>query len=260
MEYGKAFTFFNEDEKGITKLLIGGIMNYLGFVIVPLFILWGYSLEILQNVAAGSTKPLPEWDLFGDKFRKGLHVFAIRFLYFLPLVIVFCCFFALSFGLGLSTGNSTQSSGGNGAASSAFGLLYGCFACLGVIYAIVAIVASDAAIILYASTGELNTAFKFAEVIAFARRILADLVIALLLTAVAGFVGGLASIITCGLGAPFVSAWVEFAKANLLGQISRKAGLPQAPSMSMMPPAAAAPPPPVAPPPPAAGTPPPPPM
>ncbi len=254
MEYGKAFTFFRDDEKGITKLLIGGVMNYLGFVIVPIFALWGYSFEILQNVAAGSTQPMPEWDEFGDKFRKGLNVFAIRFVYFLPIVIVFCCFFILSFGLGLATGSSTQGGSSNATtASSLASILSLCLACVAFIYGLVATVASDAALILYASSGELNTAFKFSEVLAFTQRHVADLVITLVVTFAAGVVGGLASIITCGLGAPFVSAWVEFAKSNLLGQISQKAGLPSAPSKGI-PPAA-----PSSPPPAAAGTPPPPP-
>ena len=52
---------------------------------------------------------------------------------------------------------------------------------------------------------------------------------ALLLTGLAGAVGGFASLITCGLGFPFVSAWVDFAKAHLLGQIFRKSGLAQPP-------------------------------
>ena len=41
MEYGKAITFLNEDEKWVSKLLIGAVMAYLGFLIIPVFILSG---------------------------------------------------------------------------------------------------------------------------------------------------------------------------------------------------------------------------
>jgi hypothetical protein len=41
MEYGKAFTFLTEDEKWLTKLLIGGVLAFAGGLILPFFLLYG---------------------------------------------------------------------------------------------------------------------------------------------------------------------------------------------------------------------------
>lgn len=234
MEYGKAFTFLTEDEKWLTKLLIGGALVFAGsFVFLPLFLVYGYSFEILQNVAAGNVHPAPEWDQFEDKFKKGLYLFVIRIVYFLPFLLVICCFALLAVAAGATaTGSSRDTANSLG---GLLGILYFCVICFGIIYGIFATIVSDAAILIYASTGQLNDAFKFRNVIALARRHIGDLFITLVLTGLAGAVGTFASIITCGLGAPFVSAWVDYAKSHLLGQIFLKSGLALPPSSPVSP-------------------------
>ena len=224
MEYGKAFTFLTEDEKWLTKLLIGGVLVFAGgFVFLPLFLLYGYSFEILRSVAAGDARPAPEWDRLEDKFKTGLYLFAIRIVYFLPFILVICCFALLAIAAA-----ATASGGSRDTANSLGGLvgiLYFCVICFGIVYAVIATIVADAATLIYASSGQLNDAFKFRSVISLAQRHIGDLFMALLLTGLAGAVGGFASLITCGLGFPFVSAWLDFAKSHLLGQIFRKSGL-----------------------------------
>jgi Protein of unknown function (DUF4013) len=224
MEYGKAFAFLTEDEKWLTKLLIGGVLVFAGgFVILPLFLVYGYSFEILQNVAAGNARPAPEWDRLEDKFKTGLYLFAIRIVYFLPFILVICCFALLAIAVSASAGSGSRDTASS--LGGIIGILYFCVICFGIVYVIVATIVADAATLIYASTGQVNDAFKFGNVIALARRHAGDLIVALLLTGVAGAVGTFASLITCGLGAPFVTAWVDFAKSHLLGQIFRKSGL-----------------------------------
>jgi hypothetical protein len=234
MEYGKAFTFLTEDEKWISKLLIGAVMAYLGFVILPIFILWGYSVEILENVANGSMRPLPEWnDFFGPKLRKGLNIFVIRFVYALPLIVFACCYALVQIALtsalagGSSQGNATANP--NGSLGAIVGIVGLCFSCIAIIYGILMTLAVDAATIIYVSTGQLNSAFKFREVIAFTQKHVSELFLSVLMIVLATLVGGLVSLITCGLGFPVVSAWVEYARGHLLGQIYRRAGLPPPP-------------------------------
>ena len=234
MEYGKAFTFVNEDEKWVSKLLIGAVMAYLGFLIIPVFILSGYSVEILENVANGSVRPLPEWDdFFGPKLRKGLNVFVIRFVYALPLIVFACCYALVQIALTSAlTGGSAQGNAPanpNGSLGAIAGIVGLCFACFAVVYGILMTLAADAAIIIYVSTGQLNSAFKFREVIAFTQKHVSELLLSALMILLATFAGGLVSLITCGLGFPVVSAWVEYARGHLLGQIYRRAGLPPPP-------------------------------
>ena len=234
MEYGKAFTFVNEDEKWVSKLLIGGVLAYLGGLILPFFILQGYSMEILENVANGSSHPLPEWDdFFGSKLRKGLNIFVIRFVYALPLVLFACCYAIVQISLTSAiAGSSSSQPGASGNASPLGGIvaIVGlCFACFAIIYGILMSLAGDAAVIIYASTGQLNSAFKFREVIAFMQKHISELIVTSLVLIGATLVGFLVSAVTCFLGAPFVSAWVEYARGHLLGQIYRRAGLPPPP-------------------------------
>ena len=197
MEYGKAFTFLTEDEKWLTKLLIGGVLAFAGGLLLPLFLLYGYSFEILQNVAAGNPRPAPEWDRLEDKFKKGLYLFAIRIVYFLPILLVFCCFGVLFFAVSAAT--TPSSTGVRPAAnplSGVLSVLYFCVVCVGIVYGVIATI-----------------------------------------------VGTFASIITCGIGAPFVTAWVEYAQMHLLGQIFVKSGLPLPPAapLAFTPPPTAAP-------------------
>ena len=242
MEYGKAFTFLTEDEKWLTKLLIGGVLAFAGGLILPLFLLYGYSFEILQNVAAGNPRPAPDWDRVEDKFKQGLYLFAIRFVYFLPILLVFCCVGIVL--IGLSAAASPSGTGARPTANSlggVIGVLYFCVVCVGIVYSLIASIVSDAAILLYASSGKLNDAFKFRDAIALARKHVGELFLVLLLTTLATIVGTFASVITCGIGAPFVTAWVEYARFHLLGQIFVKSGLtlpPAAPLASTPSPAA----------------------
>jgi hypothetical protein len=216
------------------------VMSYLSFLILPLFILQGYGLEIMENVAHGSSRPLPEWDdFFGSKLRKGLNIFVIRFVYALPLILFACCYFIVQIGLTSAlTGGSSQpgSTGSNaGSLGGVLAILGLCFTCFAVVYGILSALAGDAAVILFVSTGQLNTAFKFRDVIAFMQKHVAELIITNLIIIGATIAGLLVSSITCGLGFPFVAAWVEYARGHLLGQIYSRAGLPPPPATAMPP-------------------------
>ena len=92
MDIGKAFSFVFEDEKWISKVLLGGL-----FLIIPIvnFAVIGYMLKVAQNVAQGNPRPLPEWSEFGDHFMRGLHGIIIQIVYQLPTIIVYGVFFCV---------------------------------------------------------------------------------------------------------------------------------------------------------------------
>lgn len=94
VDFGKAFSFFTEDEKWLEKLGIGTglilVSTILSVVLVGIlgfFILAGYCLRLLQNVRDGVEKPLPEWDRWGDDLTAGLKLTVVMFLYALPALI-----------------------------------------------------------------------------------------------------------------------------------------------------------------------------
>src|SRR4051812_16852158 len=111
MDIGKAFSFVFEDEKWVSKVLLGGL-----FLIIPIvnFAVIGYMLKVAQNVAQGNPRPLPEWGggAFGDHFMRGLYGVAIQIVYQLPTIIVYGVFFCVILAAGGAAGSQR---GGNGA-------------------------------------------------------------------------------------------------------------------------------------------------
>ena len=88
MEIGKAFSFVTEDEQWITKVLIGGLIQF-----VPLLgtiAILGYSYRVALNVARGNPRPLPAWGEFGDFLGRGFMALVIQIVYLLPLIVLYC--------------------------------------------------------------------------------------------------------------------------------------------------------------------------
>jgi hypothetical protein len=85
MQLGKAFGFIFDDNKWVSKLLLGGLIS-----IVPILnFAWpGYTNEIIRRVARGDPDPLPTWDDLGTKFMQGLLFVIATFIYTLPIIIV----------------------------------------------------------------------------------------------------------------------------------------------------------------------------
>lgn len=215
MDYGKAFTFFTEDERWVTKLLIAGLLVMFSWLIIPIFLLLGYTTEVLQNVAHGNPRPLPEWDNVGAKFAKGLSVFVIGIVYALPLILFACCFVGLT---SVLSGSSSGARGSNDTGNTIVSLLSICFACFALLYSIVVAVMAPAAITLYAVTERLGAAFKFREVLAYIQRNASNYLIALLLGIVAGFLAQFGAI-ACFIGVFFTTAWSQVVQNYLLGQV-----------------------------------------
>ncbi len=94
MEIGKAFTFVTEDEQWITKVLIGGLIQF-----VPLLgtiAILGYSYRVAQNVARGNPRPLPAWGEFGDFLGRGFLALIIQIVYLLPFIVLYGVFLFLT--------------------------------------------------------------------------------------------------------------------------------------------------------------------
>ncbi len=92
MDIGKAFSFVFEDEKWVSKVLLGGVLFFIPIVNLAVF---GYMLKVAQNVAQGNPRPLPEWGEFGEHFIRGLHWLAIQIVYQLPTIILYALFFCV---------------------------------------------------------------------------------------------------------------------------------------------------------------------
>ncbi len=83
MNYKQAFTLIFEDDKWLLKVLIGVLYSLFSLLIIPMVIVFGYQVEIVEKVIR-KEQGLPEWNNSGQKIKKGASVLFIFILLGLP--------------------------------------------------------------------------------------------------------------------------------------------------------------------------------
>lgn len=205
MDFGKAFSFVFEDEEWLKKIGLAGVITLIP--IVGQFVIAGWGLEIVRRVIEGDPEPLPDFAEFGDFLVKGLLVFLIGFVFFLPVIIIQGCnaaFIPL-----LDQGDT--------AAETAFGILTSCIVCLTVLYSLVMAFFLPAAVGNYAAKGELSAAFKFRELFQLVKKNFGAYLLVVLGSWIAGLIAGV-GVIACVIGVLFTSAYSYAITAHLIGQ------------------------------------------
>jgi hypothetical protein len=215
MEYGKAFTYPQQDPNWIKKFVIGGLLYFVP--VVGQLLVAGYGLEITRRVIENDPQLLPEWTDWGNLFKKGLYVLVVGLVYALPILLIGLCLGA-PMGIAISTLGSSSSSDNSGTLGTVISVAYACMSCLIFLYAIFMGVVLPAAMGRVAATGQLGAAFKFGEVIALVRSKLGIYFIVMLVSALAiGLLSSLGSV-ACGIGAAFGAAYGLLVSAYLHGQ------------------------------------------
>lgn len=80
------------------KVLTLGILILISFLIIPTFLVLGYTFRALKWSIAGADE-LPDFDEWGSMFIEGIKVFAVQIVYFLVPILV------MAFGLWASFGS-----------------------------------------------------------------------------------------------------------------------------------------------------------
>lgn len=222
MDIGKAFSYVFEDEKWLTKVLIGGLLVWIPIVN---FAVIGYSLKISENVARGVERPLPEWSDFGDLFMRGLYYIIITLVYSIPIILLVCVGGGI---LGALTGaasaaaESSDSVGAAGGAALGLGLIL--FYLVIIVLGLLTSLLVYPAVARYVATGQLSEAFKFGEVFKMFRSAPGTWIILLLVAILASFIGSLGGI-ACGVGALFTLVYARMIDGHALGQVIIQQGL-----------------------------------
>ena len=220
MEIGKAFSFVTEDEQWITKVLIGGLIQF-----VPLLgtiAVLGYSYRVALNVARGNPRPLPAWGEFGDFLGRGFMALVIQIVYLLPLIVLYGVFLFLTVA-GAAAAEDSE------AVAGVLGLLSLCLIPLQLVVALVCVFASLAAIMRYLATDSLGEAFKFGEVIATLRNHIGSFLMILVVGILAGLAAGLLGVIACGIGVLFTGFYAQCVIGHAIGQAMQRIFPPQQP-------------------------------
>ena len=218
MDIGRAFKFMFEDEGWISKVLIGGI---LGIIPIVNFVVYGYQLEIIRNVAEGRDLPLPDWDDFGGKFVKGLMIFLASLIYSIPLIVL-----GIAVAIVTAVAGGAVSSSGRDAAGAAGGIAGLCmivFYCVALIYAVIVYgFIMLPGLMRYAETGEFGAFFRFGENLRVATSNLGAYIVMLLVYIVAVIAAEIVGTIACGIGIIFTIFWAYLVGSHLLGQYWRE--------------------------------------
>jgi hypothetical protein len=215
MDIGKSFGYVFEDQEWITKVLLGGVI--LLIPIIGQIVVIGYMLKVAQNIAQGNPRPLPAWDWndFGDHLTRGLYGFVVELVYFVPYIVIVVLF---------SCVGTLMSAGSRSGAANTVGTLFACllvpvyliavFGCLCMAYAGLA---------RLVATNNLSEALKFRDVFASVRSNPRPWLMMVLVSVLAGLVGGL-GLIACGIGVLFTAFYAYLIMGHALGQTVAQQG------------------------------------
>jgi hypothetical protein len=228
MDIGKSFSFPFEDEKWLSKSLIGVIV-----AIIPIvnFAWGGYLIDLLKAVVNDDPKPLPEWSNFGDKFTKGLFLVAASIVYAIPLLILACI------PLTLLGGMSTFQEGADviDRMGGVFAGVGGIFGCLALLYSLFLTFIYPAIYIHFARLENFGAFFEFGNIMKIIRANTGQYLTAWLVSLVAGvLVSIVVGLVTTVLGwipcLGWIIAWIVsgigyvytfYVFAHLFGQYAR---------------------------------------
>ena len=194
MDIQKSFTFVFEDDGWQRKGAIGAVLALLSFLVLPALILVGYSIEVARNVRDGRKTPLPDWN-YGSMLREGFMVSLAGFVYTLPAILLFVL------GGGGAAVLSAIGGGESGFLNTAGGGIAILLSCIALLYLLAFLVVAPAIYIQYIRHGNLAACFQFSEVINIARSQLGNIIMTVIVIAVAGFafsiVSGILNVIPC---------------------------------------------------------------
>ncbi len=218
MDVAKSLTFVFDDPEWVTKVLIGGIILLLAGLLLPIlvgialvFVLNGYTVDVIRNVMDGVEHPMPRWEDWGKWFNTGVKLFVIEIVWSIP---------AFFFLLIMLVGEALA-----GDSSSGLALLGSLFtigsSLLQLVWGIVLLLALPAVLVHFAETEQISAGFDFGYIADFIQKNLVNIIVTAVVMIVAGILATIVGTILCLVGLIFTLFWVEMVEAHLYGQLGK---------------------------------------
>lgn len=84
---GDALAFPRQNDDWVRNVLIGGVLVLLSFLLVPVFLVYGYLARVLRASSRGDPTA-PDFDEWGDLFVEGVTLVVVSLVYLVvPLVL-----------------------------------------------------------------------------------------------------------------------------------------------------------------------------
>lgn len=220
---GDAVGFPKRGDSWLKTVLIGGLLSVLSVLILPAFVLQGFFLRVLAAGARGDREP-PTFSDWGDLLVTGVLLLVIALGYFLVPTLLLVGV-ALAVGIGsLATGMGPgMAAPPNPSVITGLGVLALVGTGVAVLLYLLAAYLLPAGATNYAVTGELGAAFRLRTVLAaaFTADYTVAWILAIVVSLVFGFVGGLLSVLLVGIVIVFYGQMVTY---YLLGRGTARSG------------------------------------
>jgi hypothetical protein len=228
--FGDAIRFPLSGDEGVKSVIIGGVLGFFSFLLLPIFPLQGYFVRVAKASAEGSFDA-PAFDEWGDLIVDGVKVFVVTIAYFIIPTLLFIGAFVV-IGIGsIAVGGGVEDPG---AVTSGVSVVGAVLVLVTLLVYLVFVYIYPAGIVNMARRDDIGAAFDFSTVLgaAFTADYFIAGVLAILLALVVGVLTIVLSALTFGLFlllGVFVQFYVQVAFFYLFGRGYAKAlGLPSA--------------------------------
>lgn len=205
MDLTETVTYPMKSDEWTKTVLIGGVLVFLGFLIVPLFAVYGYLVGTIRRSMAEDPAP-PTFSDWSELLRDGVQAWLISLVYLLVPVVVG----ALTVGgsvMAIATGSDAGAAAGTGGFVVGFVL----WAALSLVFGYLAVVG----IVNFAREGRFGAGFDLDVIrrVALDREYAVPWLVSVGVVAVASLVSGVP--VVGWLLAPFVTFYAAIVAANL---------------------------------------------
>lgn len=220
MDFVKALTFMWEDPRWKEKIAIGAALALFSPLIVPVILIMGYGVRVMQNVRAGQQYPMPEWNDWSGDLVRGFKLGVVYLIWALPIILVT---------IPLTVGGIMTDSDSGFAETLGITIIVGT-SCLSLVYGIFLMLMTPGFTIWFARDEEIRSGLQLSEIFEWTRHHLADVLLFTLAYIVASFVistvASIVGVLLCLVGLivtiPLGTIALYLYQYNLLGQIAFK--------------------------------------